>query len=250
MAETFQIQVPAITMRIEPDENAESSNTLIFGERVTLLKELDEWAHVRADHDGYTGYIPISVLGDLEKTQHTVSVPLTHIYEDPDFKSQIFSPLYMGSKLASSDETQNGFRALVHGGWVFDAHLRAKGERLTDIVETALMFKDSPYLWGGRTAAGIDCSGLVQIALMAASMNCPRDTKDQIDSIGQSVEFGDTIQYAQLQGGDLVYFKGHVGIMVDGDNILNATSRHMRTVIEPLDDVVKAYEGILSVRRL
>ena len=114
---------------------------------------------------------------------------------------------------------------------------------MDDFVETAMKFLDTPYLWGGRSCAGIDCSGLVQISLMAAGLECLRDTKDQIGTIGTKAS-------PPLKRGDLVFFEGHVGIMVDEENLLNATSRHMKTIIEPVDHVKDAYNGILNIKRL
>ena len=119
-----------------------------------------------------------------------------------------------------------------------------------DHVNSALLFLNAPYLWGGRCITGIDCSGLVQIILMARGIFCARDCKDQKDSVGEAVPIKNSQDTSNLQRGDLVYFKRHVGIMVDDARILNATSRHMNTLIEDVNDLVQIYDGILSVRRL
>lgn len=243
MSERFQIHVPSVMMRQGPSETAEASNELLYGEIVEVLKQEGEWVRIRTDHDGYEDFIPMSVLGKPHETTTKISVPSTHIYQDPDFKSPVLSPLYMGSKITLSGKEQNGFCELAHSGWVFADCL--SNDTAPDFVETALMYEHAPYIWGGRSAAGIDCSGLVQISLMSAGIDCPRDTKDQIETLGQGAES------ENLQRGDLVYFERHVGIMLDSENILNATSRHMKVVIEKLEDMVAAYDsGILGVRRL
>ena len=242
MSDTFQIHVPSVMMRVQPNESAEASNELLYGETVGVLEQHGEWVHIQADHDGYEGHIPMSVLGTPHETTVKVNSLSTHVYEDPDFKGPVLSPLYMGSQIALSGKEENGFCELQHSGWVFADHL--SNCKRDDFVETALMFENAPYIWGGRTAAGIDCSGLVQISLMAAGIDCPRDTKDQMNAVGQGVTA------ENLQRGDLVYFERHVGIMLDGENILNATSRHMCVVTEKLSDIEKVYDGILAVRRL
>lgn len=253
MAELFQIRTPCVMMHLEPSDSAQACNQLLYGETVEILGENSgNWVKAQATHDGYEGYIPASVLETPYKANYRVLEPETFIFSEPDFKSPVLSSLFLGSKVSATKNRQAGFRELENSGWVFEAHissLDAKGLGL-DFVETALKFKHTPYLWGGRSFHGVDCSGLVQITLMDAGIDCPRDTKDQVCSIGQAVEFGDTIQYGSLQRGDFVFFERHVGIMLDKDNILNATSRHMKTVIEKLDDLVTAYDGILAVRRI
>ncbi len=246
MSEQYQIHAPSVMMRLEPDESAEVSNEMLYGEIVNVLGGNEgDWIKVRADHDGYEGYIPFTIMGSVHGSPHHVCVPTTHIYSNPDFKSATQSPLYMGSRLATKEDTKDGFRELQHSGWVFEQHLRSADSTQKDYVETALLFENAPYLWGGRSCAGIDCSGLVQISLMEAGHPCPRDTKDQAQEIGQHIE-----PDQKRQRGDLVFFEGHVGIMIDEKNILNATSRHMRVIAEKLEDVIEAYEGIQTVRRL
>ena len=126
---------------------------------------------------------------------------------------------------------------------MFESHLVPLDQKREDFVETALMFLGAPYLWGGRSIGGIDCSGLVQLSLMAAGICCPRDSHEQIE-VGKKASPDD------LQRGDLVFFKGHVGIMLDDQHILNATSRSMDTRIEIVDHLAEIYDGILDIRRI
>lgn len=243
MAKLSNINVSSVMMRLEPNESAEASNELLYGEAISILEETDDWIKVQAQHDGYEGFIPSNTIKTHQDKTHKVSVPVTHLYDAPDFKSPHKQPLYFLSPVHASDEKQNGFVKLANGRWVFGEHLCALSKTTDNFVETALKFLDTPYLWGGRSCAGIDCSGLVQISLMAAGVKALRDTKDQITSIG-------TEHSSAPERGDLVFFKGHVGIMIDGEQLLNATSRHMKTVIEPLAAVEDSYDGILSIKRL
>ncbi len=250
MAEIRHIHAPLVTVFKNPDPSSETINQLLYGERIEVLENKNDWLKIRSIHDDYEGFTESRYVSEHFQKHHKVRVPITSLYDKPDFKIPVRHPLYFGSPLSTLDKRENGFIQLGNQGWVFEAHLMKIEDTLPDFVETALMFLHSPYQWGGRSAMGIDCSGLVQMAMMAAGMKCPRDSRQQADALGQSIEFGDTIQYAQIQRGDLVFFKGHVGIMTDKDYILNATARSMDTRIEPLETVSDFYDGIIGVRRI
>lgn len=250
-----QVIADNVIVTATPDFAAESTTELLFGEQIEVLethidKDDEEWSRVRSRVDGYEGYVPSGLLDD-EPTDatHKVSALRTFALCEPDFKSPPLRCLSYMSPLSVVVE-DNGFSLLDQGSWVYTGHIRPADSLNTDHVESALRFVGTPYLWGGRTSLGLDCSALVQLCVMDAGHSCARDSKDQISTLGEPVEFGDTIQYGALQRGDIVFFEGHVGIMVDEDNIINATARHMHVCVEPLDTVSDAYNGILAVRRL
>ncbi len=250
MAEILHIHAPLACVYSKADSSSEPSNTLLYGESAEVLENLGEFSKIRSAHDGYEGFVLSALLAVHQAKPHKISVPMTHVYDAPAFKTAPRHPLYFGSPVSTLDSRENGFALLANKGWVFERHMVEIDSALPDFVETAMMFLNAPYVWGGRSVAGVDCSGLVQIALMAAGIDCPRDTSAQIKALGQSIEFGDTIQYAQIQRGDLVFFERHVGIMVDDRHILNATSRYMKTIIEPLENLIEFYDGVLAVKRL
>ena len=136
----------------------------------------------------------------------------------------------------------------IDGEWIFTDHLAlVKGFQLHggDLTQIAEIYLGTAYLYGGRSGFGIDCTGLVQQCLRAAGHPCPpRDSGDQEGSFGKEVKIED------IQRNDVVYFKGHVGIMIDSENILNATARHMTTLIEPLKTLEKDYGGITHIARV
>ncbi len=244
MGDILQIHAPLVTVYSEADLGAEPSNVLLYGESVETLEEHGEWVKARSLHDAYEGFIRAALLSHHSEKNTKICVPASAVYETPDFKTEARHPLYFGSCVHATTETQNGFVKLANQGWIFQEHLMKHDVLFPDIVDTAHMFLNAPYVWGGRSVAGLDCSGLVQMALMAADVPCPRDTSEQINAIGVCVD-GEN-----LQRGDFVFFERHVGIMVDEAHILNTTSRHMRTLIEPLSDLIESYNGILAVRRL
>ncbi len=239
---------PLIEDTGQPGVIGPKSSQLLFGESFEIEIEDGEWFYGRSIADGYKGYIHVQNLSfDAPPPTHFVNALSTHIYPAPDFKTQPLMKLSMMAQVTSNAKTQNGFMAITDLGWVFSRHLAALGEKTskTDFVETAMKFISTPYLYGGRSSDGIDCSGLVQIAMQRSGYACPRDSSEQ-KILGTSIEEGNE----NFRHGDLVFFKGHVGIMVDEKNILNATARSMDTRIEPLENLIKAYNGIAAIRRL
>ncbi|MCC6598306.1 MAG: C40 family peptidase [Alphaproteobacteria bacterium] len=250
MPELWHVTAPLAAMYAQPRLDAEMINQLLTGEAFQILEPSTEetgWIRAKVIHDGYIGYIERTLCRPIETSQQAgvmrFSAPQGHLYTRPDFKSPVCAPVFFLSRLPVLTEHTNGFTSVSGSGWVYSTHLSPLSHTEPDYVETALRFLETPYLWGGRSRAGLDCSGLVQIALMAAGYACPRDTSAQINAIGVRVE-------TAPQRGDFAFFKGHVGIMINATQMINATARHMRTVIEPLQTVTAAYDGLLQIRRL
>lgn len=156
-------------------------------------------------------------------------------------KSPVTDTLSFGSRIAVT-ATHEKFAQINDGSWIYLKHISPVKKRNKDYVATALKFLETPYYWGGRSGFGIDCSGLVQVSLARAGIPVPRDTDVQVDKIGKPVKTPKT--------GDIVFFSGHVGIMVDNKNILHANAFHMKVTVEPLKEVAKRSNGITAVRRM
>jgi hypothetical protein len=245
MAELQTITAAKSGMHADPDARSEMLNELLFGENFQIIEPHGQWYKARALHDGYEGYVRAEDAQSLAKTStHRVRAPLAHIYAKPDFKTPPVRTLYFLSALNIKRTEENGFLQIETDQWISREHVMPIDHRLRDYTETALNFLGSPYVWGGRSYAGLDCSALVQLSLMAAGISAPRDTKDQVKSVGKPLG-------AQgLRRGDFVFFERHVGIMIDADYVLNATARTMRVVAESLDDLSRAYGGLLQARRI
>ena len=253
MTTRAQIIHPSAIMRLEPDFSSETSNELLFGEHVEILETHGDFHVVENQLDGYEGYVHAGALSDvIFEPTHCVSAMQAYLYSAPDFKSPPMGALPFEAKLRIDDEDarENGFIQTAHDGWIFHKDIRAIDGFSYDFVETAKRFLHAPYLWGGRTVAGLDCSSLIQLSMMAAGIACPRDTSEQAEELGGAAPFQSADDFKSIKAGDIVYFPGHVGIMLDSTKILNATSRHMRVVVEDLFDLIGVYGEITALRRI
>ncbi len=199
---------------------------LVFGDAVIIIEQADGWAFVQAAKDGYCGYVDAAALGAAAPVTHRVAVPATHLYSGPRVQAPETAWLSFGSAVAVTGH--QGTFAATAIGFVPSVHLRPVHEAFPDPVEVAEMFLGTPYLWGGNSRAGIDCSGLVQAALLACGKACPGDS-DLQQNVGALLP-----RDAVLRRGDLIFWKGHVAMVVDNDRLIHANGQTMSV----------AYEGI------
>lgn len=253
------VLVPSAPLRRAPRADAALDTEALMGERV-LVFETDEegWSFVQLLADDYVGWMPATALGEAPgEATHRVSVPRTFLFPGPDIKLPPMGALPMGALVSSGGEAEDRNAAYVllrPAGAVVRRHLTplatiGTGENAADFVTVAEAFLNVPYLWGGKTQGGIDCSGLVQLALAIAGVAAPRDTDLQERALGTRLAGVEA-----LRRGDLVFWKGHVGIMTNGADLLHANAFHMMTAVEPLSAAVAraAAKGssVTSVRRL
>lgn len=240
-----QVIRAALGVRKLPKPSLGLETEALFGEHVTVYDEAGGWAWVQLARDGYVGYVPTDGLtAAVETSTHRVSAVGTFVYAEPDIKSAPLLHLSLNSEIAVTDISER-FAALKRGGFVMVHHVSPLDQPARDFVAVAERLEGTPYLWGGRTRIGTDCSGLVQNALTAAGITCPRDTDMQEAEAGTALSFdGDVNKLADdaVQRGDLIFWKGHVGIMVDGVMLLHANGHHMSTVVEPLVEAAQRIE--------
>ena len=246
-----QIVFPATPLRARPDARANWTTEALFGELVKVYDEAGEWAWVQLAADGYVGYVRRSALSPPgASVTHRVSALGTFLYAAADMKAAPLMPLSMNA-LLSIAEVGPSFARLVDGTFVPSRHIVERQRFVADYVAAAERFVGVPYLWGGKTRFGLDCSGLVQTALAAAGRLCPRDSDMQEAELGDQIDVNERLD--RLERGDLVFWKGHVGIMTDGFTLLHANAHHMAAVIEPVrsavDRIARGGFVISSVRR-
>lgn len=242
-------------LRNAPRADAGLNSQLLRGDEVTVFEDLDGWLWLQARRDGYVGYVAASAVGDLGLAPtHRVSVPRTFLYPDPDMKLPRAGELSLGVELAivAEAETRGTRYALLPSGEAVVArHIVPIAGKSPDYVAIAESLIGTPYLWGGSSAFGIDCSGLVQLSMRMAGRDVLRDSDMQAASIGQPVKPG--ADFSALRRGDLVFWKGHVAIMTDARNMVHANGHTMDVAREGLTDAVDRigylYGGPTGYRR-
>jgi cell wall-associated NlpC family hydrolase len=250
--EPRQVVAPSLPLRREPRFDSILETEALKGETVTVFAESEGWAWVQIDRDLYVGYMPSEGLSaSIIEPTHRIAALRTYIFPEPDAKSPPLALLSMNAFLTALAE-EGKFLVLEDGGYVFARHALPVGEAADDPVALAETFLGTPYLWGGRTSIGLDCSGLVQLAFEAAGFNAPRDADMQAEELGESIGWE---KGAKLCRGDLVFWEGHVGIMTSPTELIHANAYHMAVEIEPLAEArkrIKTATGsdVIGVRRL
>jgi cell wall-associated NlpC family hydrolase len=239
-----------IALRARPEADCSLDTQVLHGEEV-MVYDIDEgWAWGQLVSDGYVGYMPADSLHKTPLTPtHHVHVPRTFLYAAPNMKTPPVGALPMGAKVEVR-APRDAFLQVTSGLFIWASHLAPLDEMRADWVSTAESFLGMPYLWGGKTCLGLDCSGLVQIALQAAGIAAPRDTDMMQAELGTVVPEG-----SPLRRGDLVFWKGHVGILQDAHRLLHANGHHMQVVSESFAEArqriaEKSYGEIVAIKRL
>lgn len=251
----MRICVPVADVRREPRMDCGIDTQFLFGDDVAVFEEAGGFAWVQGARDAYVGYVAAAALtGRDHALTHLVSVPRTFLYPGPDLRFPRRAALSMGSALAvtGTAETRGTAYALLPSGEaVIAAHLCRIGDPVADYVAVAERFEGTPYLWGGVSGFGIDCSGLVQLAMRMAGRDAPRDSDMQADGLGERLDPG--TDFSGLRRGDLVFWKGHVAIMLDADIMIHANGHTMLVSREGLREAVARigylYGGPTGFRR-
>ena len=233
----FEIVEPLAPLRNAPRPDAPLLTEALKGERVTIYDTDGEgWAWGQLDADGYVGWMPESGLGPRgAPATHKVAALRTLVFPGPSTRLPPLAGLPLGATLAVV-RIEDRLAVTPTGGYVPAAHLRPIDEFESDFVAVAERFAGAPYLWGGKTMLGLDCSGLVQVALTACGIACPRDSDMQEAALGAPV--APAPDYDNLQRGDLLFWMGHVAIVRGRDSLIHANAFHMAVAIEPVAQAI------------
>ena len=229
----------SLFMKSDPTETSPLETECLFGETVEILDECSDWVYCRLNTDNYCGWIKKKGLGKLRNPTHRVLVKRSLIYIDKNSKSNCFFYLPMGAKLLveniKSDWAEISFyyNNKIQIGYVPSKHIVNLDHTVKDWVSTAQLLEDTPYKWGGRDTIGIDCSALLQLSYQTYGEALPRNTSQQVKLKKKHVE-----KINELKRGCVIFWDGHVGIMIDRLNCVHANAFHMKTKTEPLDQII------------
>ena len=245
---------PAADLRAAPDLSMSIEDQLLFGQNFEVLKTQDGWHQGRAigvwGEPYYEGWVEAMHFGEDVAPTHKVSSLRAPVFSRADIKSPVMMTLSLGSRLAAKTHDDEFYS--IEQGYIHVNHVGALSESSGDYTAIAEQYLLLPYIWGGKSADGVDCSGLVQNAIWAAGYSCPRDSGPQSREIGEAVPITD--EFENLMRGDLVFWPGHVAIMIDGSWIIHANAHHMMTQIEPLavavERIKKSAGDVTSIRRI
>jgi len=228
--ETQTIGVPVVDLCADPGGKRDCQ--LLYGAPFRVLERQGGHAFGQSLGDGYVGYLDETALRPPVEATHFVCTPSTHAYPQPEVKTKELMHLPFGSRVRVVSAS-GAFFETEEGYFIPKPHLRPLNAPYRDPVPVAQLFFGVPYLWGGNSALGIDCSGLVQTALMACGRDCPRDGDMQEAALGKALPEG--TPYAR---GDLLFWKGHVAIVMDGETMLHANAHHMAVAYEPIEEAI------------
>ncbi len=223
----------------------------LLGEQLLVFEDREGWLWVQLSQDGYVGYVRRDhAQSGASAPTHRISVPLTFSFPEASIKSRPVISLSLNA-LVTATEFNDKFLQLADGRFLYRAHAHRVDVALEDFVSLAAQFKGVPYLWGGKSFGGLDCSGLVQVSLQACGIACPRDSDMQEAELGTALPVDDL---SALRRGDLVFWKGHVGIMQDAQTLLHANGHHLQVVSEPLQEAIARIAAtgsqVTAIRRL
>lgn len=222
----------------EPNKSSSIETEALFGEKVKIINKKRDWEYCELLTDNYLGWIKTADLGENYFTTHRVLVSRTFAYSEPNIKSRPINYFSMGSKIKCKIFNKNWHKVSLNKNDKFETFIQTKdvvkkSHKVKDWVSSIEILKNTPYKWGGRDTIGLDCSSLIQLGLQTHRYKFPRNSSDQRKSCCKNVDIND------ISRGHLIFWDGHVGVMVDKKNILHANAHFMKVVIEPLKEVIK-----------
>ena len=248
----MQVTAGVAALRNGPSPDAIMTSQALHGEIVQLHHEDGEYGFVQCTRDKYTGWALLAALSaPTLRTTHRVNALRTYAYSEPDLKSPPHYLLSLNAEIVQSGE-QDGYIKDDRGGWISKKHLISTSDFGDDPAAIAERFVGTPYLWGGRESLGLDCSGLTVAAYGACGVVLPRDSDMQHAWCGEEIQDWDKPD--GLRRGDLVFWKGHVGIMTDNTHVIHSNAYHMATAKEPfsgaVERIAKHYGEPIGARRI
>tara|TARA_B100000900_G_scaffold369010_1_gene346581 strand:+ start:246 stop:998 length:753 start_codon:yes stop_codon:yes gene_type:complete len=240
----------SVSMKSEPIETSSLETECLFGETVEILDETFDWVYCKLNTDSYHGWVKKEGLGKIKNPTHRVLAKRSFVYTDRNPKSNNLLYLPIGSQLAVNKiESEWAEVSLCNNstqvGYVPSRHIVSLDHRFKDWVAIAELFEGTPYKWGGRDTLGVDCSALLQLSYQTYGEVIPRNTSQQVKLKKKHIS-----DIGNLKRGCVIFWKGHVGIMIDKFNCIHANAFHMQTKIEPLNQIISRIGDDLNITQM
>ena len=237
-------------MKSEPTETSSLETECLFGEKIEILDEYSDWVYCKLNTDNYHGWVKKKALGKTKNPTHRVITNRSFVYADKDPMSNHLLYLPLGAQLVINNIDSEWAEISLYSnetqiGYVPSKHIVSLDHKVKDWVAIAELFLGTPYRWGGRDTIGIDCSALLQLSYQTYGENIPRNTSEQVQLKKKSIKDID-----DLKRGCVVFWKGHVGIMIDKFNCIHANAFHMQTKIEPLNQIINRIGKDLNITKM
>ena len=234
-----QVIVTSAPLRPEPNNKSLMDTECLFGESIEIIDYKGNYAFCKCTIDNYKGWIKVSDINKFKPKTHKIISLRSFLLESPEIKSKTILEIPFGSQISVGLISQNWAEVNLNNnitGFIPTQHIIDVNKKIDNWVDTATKFLNTPYKWGGRNSRGIDCSALIQLSLQAASINIPRDTKEQ-----EKIDWEEIAHLYSIKRGVLIFWKGHVGVMVDENNLLHANATSMSVKIENIDKVIERH---------
>ena len=219
--------------------NSQLTSEALYGEEIVCLEKYKNKILIKLLTDDYTGWVLEDSLGELPFSTHMILSPRAFLFSIPDIKSKIINYLSIGSKIKANKFSKDWYKVkFFHNSQLIDAFvlktdLILSKNKVNDWVSTAESLVNTPYKWGGRSSIGIDCSALIQVSLNTGGIKVPRDSNLQMN-----LKNMENIFINNIKRGSIIFWEGHVGVMINEEDFLHANSFHMKTIIEPIKTVI------------
>ena len=236
-----QIIVPLCDLKKDANFSAELETQCLYGEVIEIIDKKNNWLYCKTQLDNYNGWIHVNNVGKLENITHKVTSLITHLYSEPDIKSNILNHLYFNSKISTKKFSPNWYKTEINKkiGYINKNHIQNYKFLDKNWTSKALTFLGVPYLWGGKSYLGIDCSGLVQVILENAGMNIPRNTQDQIE-----FENKNFFNINKIENNSLIFWKGHVAIAINKNELIHSNAYHMSVKMESIEQAINRIKNL------